>query len=205
MLPEVKDYRLQDFEIFSTEKKNDFIIWIPDKTYIVLGRANHVEESVHLEYVVNNHIEILKRPSGGEAVLLSPRMIVIALKFQVEHRIKIHNYFKIINLKIISALETFGINNLQLKGISDIAIYEKKILGSAMYKKNDTAFYHAVLNVSESPDKINLYLKHPKREPDYRIGRTHVEFVTSLLNEGYQPDFNQLIKNIEFYLSHFQV
>lgn len=46
-------------------------------------------------------------------------------------------------------------------------------------------FYHAVLNIGETPEFIGRYLKHPAREPDYRIGRKHEDFVTSVRLAGY--------------------
>ena len=197
MAPIVKPYDLNDFRIFSSEKDHAYSVWVPDRNYIVLGKANQIDDSVMIEHAQADGVEILKRPSGGEAVFLSPGMLVISYKFICGNRIRIHDYFKIINSKIVSALEDLGIKNLHLKGISDIAIGHKKILGSSMYKKNDTGFYHAVLNVSESVSLMERYLKHPKREPDYRAGRSHDEFVTSLLREGYQQDVDIYSKGIE--------
>jgi lipoate-protein ligase A len=54
-----------------------------------------------------------------------------------------------------------------------------------MRKVNDKLVYHAVLNLSEDTSVFAKYLRHPVREPDYRAGRSHNEFVTSLANEGY--------------------
>ncbi|PLW94333.1 MAG: hypothetical protein C0591_13050, partial [Marinilabiliales bacterium] len=78
-----------------------------------------------------------------------------------------------------------------------ISIGVKKILGSSIYRKQQTLFYHAVLNISEPVENISLYLKHPKKEPDYRLGRNHEEFFTSLKNEGYSFSFNELSVKIQ--------
>jgi lipoate-protein ligase A len=203
MIQKVEPYNLKDYDLISANPVEDILIWVPDKTYIVLGKSNILKESVHIEHAVHDRIEIVKRPSGGETVVLSNKMIVISYKFLPEKTIKIHDYFKKINSGIISALELVGIKGLQLKGISDIALDEKKILGSSMLKKSDFVFYHAVLNVSESPGIICKYLKHPKKEPDYRDGRTHEHFVTSIHNEGYMIDLNVIIDTLERAFSEF--
>jgi lipoate-protein ligase A len=100
--------------------------------------------------------------------------------------------FKDYNSKIISALESLGIQNLGFKGISDIAINDLKILGSAIYQNKLVVFYHAVLNVSESTALIEKYLKQPKRQPEYRKNRNHKDFVTSIANEKYNISINDL-------------
>jgi lipoate-protein ligase A len=179
-------YNLPDFEILESNKDFAFSIWQPDKKYIILGRSNNAEDSVFIEKAVNDNIEILKRPSGGETVILSPKTLVISVKLPIDNSLKVHKYFALINEKIIEALQNLGIENLRQKGISDISIGEKKILGSSIYKKPNSIFYHAVLNISESPETLEKYLKHPKREPDYRNGRKHSDFVTSLKNEIFE-------------------
>lgn len=201
MKPEAKNYNLQDFIIFNSKKEFDFFVWNPDKTYIVLGRANKAEDSVYIKTAQENNVEILKRPSGGESVILSSKTIVISVKLTIKNYLNTHKYFKIINKQIISALHNLGIKNLNMKGISDISIGEMKILGSSIYRKSDTLFYHAVLNVSESTKEIEKYLKHPEREPDYRIGRSHNEFVTSLKNETYTLEIADLKDEINAKLS----
>ena len=45
--------------------------------------------------------------------------------------------------------------------------------------------YHAVLNVSMKVEVLERYIAHPPREPDYRKGRPHKDFVTSLSELGY--------------------
>jgi len=195
---EVKSYDLKDYSIFNSDKKSDFLIWQPDKTYIILGRSNRVaEDSVHADKAKKNGIEIYKRPSGGEAVILSPNTLVISVKLPLNNEVKTHHYFKLINNSIIKALSGLGVKQLGNKGISDISIGAKKILGSSIYRKQQTLFYHAVLNISEPVENISLYLKHPKKEPDYRLGRNHSEFVTSLKLEGYEFSFLELSNKIQ--------
>jgi lipoate-protein ligase A len=191
------NYNLKDFEIFHNSRAFDFSVWIPDKTYIILGRANTAESSVFLEKAQNDNIRILKRPSGGETVILSPDTLVVSVKMTVNDVLKTHDHFEKINLKIIDALEVFGVKDLKLKGISDISIGPKKILGSSIYRKHNILFYHAVLNVSESVKRIEKYLKYPKREPDYRKGRSHSDFVTSVYKEGYDIDLIKLKLQLE--------
>jgi lipoate---protein ligase len=184
---ELLKYNLPDYSILNT-KWNDYELytWIPDGFYIVLGLSNKPESSIHLQAVQQDKITVYKRPSGGETVLITPNTLVISTLLSVAKLENPSRYFKNINQKIIDNLNIMGIHNLCQKGISDIAIGEKKILGSSIYRTMDKVFYHAVLNVREPISSIEKYLQYPSREPDYRHGRSHYDFVTSLVDQGYK-------------------
>ena len=181
---QVRTYNLPDFNIYA-KNENAFFIWQPEQTYIVLGTSNKPGDSLITENIINDNIAVYKRPTGGHSVVLTVNTIVISV-LQLEDNLKPPKVlFQKINSKIILALEHLGVKQLSYKGISDIAIAEKKILGSAIYRNKEKNFFHAVLNISESADLFERYLKHPVKEPDYRKGRLHKDFVTSLKQEGY--------------------
>ena len=194
------NYSLRD-NLLIDSSKTDFIIWQPEETIIVLGRSDSEESSLLHENVKSDMIPVVKRPSGGHTVILSPQTIVISFLKTGVKELNIYKYFNIFNNIIISALEELGVNNLVLRGTSDICIKDKKILGSSIYKKRESLLYHAVLNTGLSPDFIERYLKHPVSEPDYRNKRKHSSFVTSLSEEGYCID-NRFI--IDALTSHFK-
>lgn len=185
------DYYLPDIQLLEKESKR-FMIWIPDESYIVLGASNKAEDALFLENVKRDNISVLKRPSGGQTVMLTPNNLIIAVAFSDPNSVKPKDVFNQMNMLIIGALEESGITNLRLSGISDIAILEKKILGSAIYRSKDKLLYHAVLNLGEPASTFEKYLKHPSKEPDYRKGRKHTDFVTSLLESGCSLSYKQL-------------
>jgi lipoate-protein ligase A len=187
----ISEYYLPDIKLLESETKR-FMMWIPDKSYIVLGASNKAEDALILENVRTDNISVLKRPSGGQTVMLTPNNLIIAVVFSDLKTLKPKDVFNEMNLLIISALEKAGIANLKMSGISDIAILEKKILGSAIYRSKDVLLYHAVLNLGEPATTFEKYLKHPSREPDYRLGRKHSDFVTSLVESGCSKNYNQL-------------
>ncbi|MDP3451416.1 MAG: hypothetical protein Q8R90_00550 [Bacteroidales bacterium] len=185
-------YNLPDSEVMNSDSLFDFYIWQPDKIYIVLGRANSIEKSVFSEIAQRDGVRILKRDTGGESVVLSPSMLVFSSKITLLKPEKPGNIFRLINEQLINSFLKIGIESLYSKGISDISVNNKKILGSSMYLKGKVLFYHAVLNINEDVSLISKYLKHPTREPDYREGRAHNEFVTSLYSEGYTFEYNTI-------------
>lgn len=201
--PMNSEYNLPDLIILKSTKKCDFFLWIPDRTIIVQGRANNLHDSVFVELAHKDGIEIIKRPSGGESVILSRNTLVISVKIDIEDQLKAHSFFDKINSIIKLSLSNLGIKNLLSKGISDISIGEKKILGSSMFRKPGFLFYHAVLNVSENIEIIDKYLKHPKREPDYRKGRKHTDFVSSIKEQGYNIDNVVIRESIQMNLEKF--
>ena len=197
-------YNLPDQQVLESDKDLDFLVWQPDQVYLVLGRSNEALKSLVAEAVDADKVQVLKRPSGGEAVLLSPNMLVIALKVPLSMVQKAHDVFVIANDIIKEALVKEGIQNITSRGISDICIGEQKILGSAIYKKPNSVFYHAVLNVSEDVNLIERYLQHPKREPDYRKGRTHLAFVSAIHREGFPIEVSNLMQSLELvFAAHF--
>jgi len=202
---EITEYNLPDIEIFNnTQSDYNFSIWQPDKTYLVMGQSNKIETSLFTEKVESDDITVLKRPSGGETVIITPNTLIISAVFINPEIIRPHQYFTIFNNLIIKGLLNAGIKHVVHKGISDLAIGEKKILGSSIYHKKDKIFYHAVLNVSESIENIEKYIRHPLREPDYRKGREHAEFVTSLIQNYPGISMNKLIKSLRLLLNEFK-
>ncbi|MFA6924858.1 MAG: hypothetical protein WC223_11470 [Bacteroidales bacterium] len=202
---EIQEYNLPDIEIFNNPRSNyDFIIWQPYDIYLVLGQSNKIEESLFIEKVEADDISVLRRPSGGEAVILTPNTLVISAIIVDEEIKKPHDYFVLFNDKIIKGLLQAGVENVVRKGISDLAIENKKILGSSIYHKKDKLFFQSVLNVSENTEIISKYIKHPKREPDYRKGRKHNEFVTSLIQHYLNLSINNLIERLSITMRTFR-
>jgi lipoate---protein ligase len=180
-----KPYDLPDMALISGQSEKKVLVWRPEKTCVVLGAANHAETSLNVPAVLRDGIEVYKRPSGGQAVVLSPATVVISLVFRDSGLRPPKTYFPAVNQCIMDALNSQGVSGLSCRGISDISVGDKKILGSSIYRKRELLMYHAVLNVSEPVSTLTKYLLHPSREPDYRAGRSHSEFVSSLAQEGY--------------------
>lgn len=196
------EYYLPDIELFN-EKRNSFLVWVPDKKYIVLGASNKSEDALILENVINDKISVLKRPSGGQTVMLTPDNLIISAVFFELEKIQPKEIFNIINNIIISSIELAGIKNSTLNGISDIEISGKKILGSSIYRNKDAILYHAVLNLGEPAITFERYLKHPTKEPEYRKGRKHSDFVTSLKDNGYINSYQFLVDILNEQLNEF--
>ncbi len=193
----VREYNLPDFNVLGNESDFGFTLWQPDDIYVILGRANNSNDALHSGEVLKDGVKVYKRPSGGESVVLSPRMLVFSAKFKNDSLANPKNIFRLVNNALIRQFTSIGITGVHSKGISDLSIGNRKILGSSMYLNGKTLFYHAVLNISEDVSIISKYLKHPSREPDYREGRPHHQFVTSIHQEGFNIDNESIKTSIE--------
>ena len=195
----VSPYCLNDAVLFSGNE-NGMLVWQPESTIIVLGQSNTPEKSLITENVEADSITVTKRPTGGEAVVLTPLMAVITVAREFPEMTSSKDFFRMINGMILDVLSDLGVKNYGVKGISDVTIGDRKILGSSMHRREKRMVYHAVLNISEDPGIFERYLRHPGREPDYRLNRNHSEFVTSLKNEGYNIEY----KDIEAILNSYR-
>jgi len=180
----LSEYDLPDAFLFKGSTTG-ILVWQPQETVIVLGQSNSIETSLSTDTVAADGLRVTKRPSGGETVILTPATVAFTAARHFQVMIPFRDYFMMVNSTVIEGLAEMGVAGLGARGISDITIGNRKILGSSMRKVGDKLVYHAVLNIAEDPVLFSRYLLHPRREPDYRSGRSHHEFVTSLAAEGY--------------------
>src|SRR5512133_1169677 len=128
MIPAVTPYNLTDAALFNGSG-DGLLIWRPDDTYIVLGQSNTAEMSLIEENVASDRIIVTKRPTGGEAVVLTPKMAVITVAREFSGMTGSKEFFREVNTMITDALSDLGVRDLGTKGISDITVGNRKILG----------------------------------------------------------------------------
>lgn len=162
--------------------------WIPAETLVVIGNGSKPENEIIEDMIRTDRVPVVRRSTGGCAVVLSREMAIVSFAIYTEDQKDSGEYFRILNSIIVDALSKMGVRDVSHKGRSDIAIGERKIAGTAIYRNKNSVFYHAVINVAGDAKQIDRYLKHPPREPEYRRNRKHSEFVTSLEAEGYHID-----------------
>jgi lipoate-protein ligase A len=80
---------------------------------------------------------------------------------------------------------TAGIQT-EIRGTGDLCLGDRKVLGSSAFSGRGAFFYQASLLVEANLDLMERYLRHPSREPTYRRGRGHREFLTTLTGAGYR-------------------
>src|SRR5512139_2089404 len=114
----IRRYDLDDAVLFSG-KGNGMLVWQPAVTLIVLGQSNTPEKSLINEIVEADNIPVTRRPTGGEAVVLTTRMAVITVAREFREMTSSKDFFTVINGMMLDALSDLGVKNYGTKGISD--------------------------------------------------------------------------------------
>ena len=165
-----------------------------ENPFVVLGRVTPHEPDVLMDHCLTDQVPIYRRKGGGGAVLLFPGVAVITAAFRKEKKeelVEIEAFLNGIVGKIQKGiLKTMDIP-LHIRGMGDLCIENKKILGSSVYSTRDFISYYGSLIVGGNPALMSRYLGHPSKEPNYRKGRPHEAFVTSI--EGYEKIKNKLV------------
>lgn len=190
------NYTLPDSSLLNNHD-SELMIWQPQFPVIVIGQSNSPEKYVYIDKAFRDGLTVIKRPTGGETVVITPRMFIISLVLKRNKLPRSSDFFVKINELLIPVLVDSGLKEVRCRGLSDLAVNEKKIMGSSIYRKPGMLFYHAVLNYAESPEYIASFLKHPVREPDYRKGRSHSEFVATMIDSGTTISMENLMVKLE--------
>ena len=67
-----------------------------------------------------------------------------------------------------------------MRGSCDLALGGRKFSGSAQKRSRYCLLHQGTLLYDFSLESIPLYLRQPEKQPDYRKGREHLDFVSNL-------------------------
>lgn len=158
-------------------------VWVPGQRLVVLGNSQDPYKELNVENVVADSVPVYRRIGGGGTVLLDDSCLCIALRMRKRGDWAIADYFATGNRLVQEVVfSSFGIKT-ECLGVSDLCVEERKIMGSSLYLPRQCALFLASLLVCDNREAIAKYLAHPSSEPDYRKGRRHADFISSLTNE----------------------
>lgn len=173
-----------------------FRVFEPERTEVVLGRACKQDEDVIAAHCAADGVPVFRRAGGGGTVVLCRGVVVVSAAGRTDTPFALKEHMISVNKRIIRALEGIGVRGLAVRGISDIAIGDRKILGASLHKRQHNVLYQGSLLVSCDIRLFERYLAHPGREPDYRAKRPHIEFVTTLSDEGCRQGVPEIVRAI---------
>lgn len=172
-------------------------IYEPTALCAVLGAAGKPESDLHLDVLTADGVPWRHRRGGGGTVVLGPGQVVLAVVTEVGSPFRNREYAAAINSWIVEALERLGVSGVRPEGISDLAIGGRKIVGTSIYRTRLVLFYQASLLVSNDISVFTRYLAMPARVPEYRRGRSHEDFCTTLRREGYAFSADDVVRSLE--------
>lgn len=152
-----------------------FLLWQND-TSIIVGRNQNVFEEVNLDFVVKNHIPLIRRISGGGTVFHD--LGNLNYTYITSAKGKINNY-KLMTEELISTLNELGID-AKFEGKSDIKINGKKISGNAQSVVGDKLLHHGTLLINSNLEKLNGAIKEKDQAIDSISVKSNRSIVTNI-------------------------
>ncbi len=154
--------------------------WESPTPLVVLGRGSDVSTEVRAEVCASEKIPVLRRVSGGGTVVLGPGCLNFSLVLSLELRpelLGVQRSYEIILGTVISAL---GKSKVTLGGLSDLISAHRKISGNAQKRTRRVLLHQGTILHDFDTSLLARFLRPPPRQPAYRTGRSHTEFVTNL-------------------------
>jgi lipoate-protein ligase A len=178
-------YDLDDplIEATMADRRPRHRLYRPEGVQVVLGRGSRPETELNIAACLEDRVTVLRRHGGGCAVVLDPGNVIVSVVLPSTGFAGNLGHFARLTGWLIAGLEQAGVSGVQQRGISDLALGERKIGGACIYRTRELLFYSATLLVEPDTGLMERCLAHPPREPDYRRGRPHAEFVASLAVE----------------------
>jgi lipoate---protein ligase len=167
-------------------------LWALPQYFVVVGYANKVSTEVNLPFCRQYGIPVLRRCSGGGTVLQGPGVLNYSLLLRMDesrpcHSIPATNRFILERHR--DALAALLHAPVEWRGQTDLAVGGLKFAGNAQRRRRRFLLFHGSFLLHLDVSLAEKALPLPSRQPDYRVNRTHADF---LINLKVPP---QMVKN----------
>jgi lipoate---protein ligase len=157
-------------------------IWESPVPMVVVGRSSQVSLEVNLPFCREQGIPVLRRSSGGAAIVAAPGCLMYAVTLSYELRPALRSLdqaHRFVLETILATLRPLAPGAMR-QGTSDLTLGGSKFSGNSMRCKRRNFLYHGTLLYDFRLPLIEQCLAMPPRQPAYRDGRAHRAFVTNL-------------------------
>ena len=175
-------------------------LWESPAPLVVVGRSSRLHLEVHESACTECGIPVLRRSSGGAAIVAGPGCLMYAVVLSLDLRPElrdIHQAHSFVLGRLAEGLRACGFP-VEQAGTSDLVFADvetgvspvfqdageppapRKFSGNSLRVKRTHLLYHGTLLYDFDLSLSPRCLKSPPREPEYRAARSHLDFVANL-------------------------
>jgi lipoate-protein ligase A len=185
-LPTVYDNLALDEAILVEADENDLgpmlRLWEQPAHAVVLGSSRRLNQEVHVERCAEDGVTIARRASGGGTVVIGPGALNATIILPMNHApplATVEGAQAYILGCIAEALRGHA-PGVEVRGSGDLTLGGRKFSGSAQRRLRRRVMVHATIMYDFTIERIGRYLQTPARQPAYREGRSHEEFLRNI-------------------------
>lgn len=157
-------------------------LWESPEMAVILGRSCRFRDEVHGDACSAAGVPVLRRPSGGGTVVIGPGclMYTVLLPYAEHPRLAMIEVAHEFVLSRVRSAVTKLAADVAIRGTSDLALADRKFSGNSLRCKRAHLLYHGTLMYDFPLEAVARWLAPPPREPEYRAGRSHGDFIRNL-------------------------
>ena len=154
------------------------LIWESMQPAVILPRHADPEAWAHLPACAARGIPLLRRESGGGAVVVGPGCLNVALVLSLDRRPWLADVDASYHRLLGRLADVLAVDGAAVRS-TDLAVRERKFAGHAQRRVRGAVLHHGVVLYDFDLDLIDALLPEPPRRPAWRGDRTHREFLTN--------------------------
>ncbi len=167
-------------------------LWESKHPIVVVGRSSRVQKEVNEQFCRRERIPILRRSSGGAAIVTGPGCLMYALVLSYAVRPELRDITRAHAYILGRFMESLGpllshAGTISCAGTSDLVLRDRtaaatprKFSGNSLRVKRTHLLYHGTLLYDFDLALVERCLRMPPRQPDYRNARSHGDFVMNV-------------------------
>lgn len=157
-------------------------VWQFDKPIVILGRSSKIDEEVDRAWCRDRGLDILRRCTGGASVVGGPGCLMYSVVVGVPANGGLrnidaaHDYV----MQRVHAAVRRQLPDSERSGICDLTWKSRKFSGNSLRVARHHLLYHGTLLLAADLDLIAKCLTYAPRQPEYRRGRDHRDFICNV-------------------------
>jgi lipoate-protein ligase A len=178
----IEPYDVDDgiLEATRLDGETRFDVYVPGEPVVVLGRGSDPDVELHVDACIADGVRVARRPGGGCSVVLDPGNTIVSVAVAEPGLGGIRQIFSRLAAWLVEGLARAGVSGVRTDGVSDLVVGGHKIGGSCIHRSRGLVLFSATILVDPDVGLMERYLAHPPREPAYRRGRSHRDFVAGI-------------------------
>ena len=163
--------------------------WEPREPFVVVGYANRAAREVNLEACRKRGIPVLRRCSGGGTVAQGAGCLNYSVILRIagpgtDGAVPSTGSIGSTNCHVMSrnraALEALLKAKVEIQGHTDLVVNNLKFSGNAQRRLRRALIFHGTFLLNFDLGLMEHILPLPSQQPEYRMGRSHGEFLANL-------------------------